>query len=207
MFLAIAGSIGSGKTTLTQRLSERMKVCGLYESTQANPYLADFYENMDRYALPLQLRFLATRVAQVRSAQADNIATIQDRTCYEDAEIFAAHLHARGSMDERDWETYQMIAAPLLDDIDVPHLLIYLDRSAQDCARQIKQRARSYEQAIPDDYLGELSARYSSWFDRYARSPKLRIRAENYDFLHSNNDVDQLIAQIGEKLPQRSFAF
>src|SRR6185436_1141179 len=143
----------SGKTTLTRRLSERLSMPALYESTADNPYLSDFYRDMRRWSLPLQLRFVAIRVEQTMEVQRAGRSAIQDRTCYEDAEIFAANLHGRGDMDDRDWETYQLVSRQLLDGLEPPHLTVYLRRSAESCVKQIARRGREYEQSIPRDYL------------------------------------------------------
>lgn len=207
VFLGVAGSIGSGKTTLTRLLVERLGIRGLYESTAENPYLADFYADMRRYALPLQLRFLSWRVTETRETQDAGVSAIQDRTCYEDAEIFAAHLHARGEMDERDWDTYRMIAGQLLGGIAPPDLVVYLRRSPESCRAQIQKRGRDYEQSMPATYLLELGRRYDAWFEEYDRGPKMLVHAEEFDFLERDGDLDILIGRIAEALPQRTLSF
>jgi len=207
VFLAVAGNIGSGKTTLTRRLVERLEMSGLYEDTADNPYLADFYGDMRRWAMALQLRFLGVRVAQTRDHVERGVSTIQDRTCYEDAEIFAKNLHQRGDMDARDWETYALIAEQLLGGLDAPDLLVYLRRSPESCRRLIARRGRDYEATIPADYLADLGARYDAWFEAYARGPKLLVRAEEHDFLNSEADLETLVGRIVEALPQRPLPF
>lgn len=207
VFLAVAGSIGSGKTTLTRRLEARLGLEALYEDTTENPYLADFYADMPRWALPLQLRFLAVRVAQTRGLIRGGASVIQDRTCYEDAEIFAANLAARGDMDARDWDTYSLISEQLFVGLPPPDLLVYLRRSAESCATQIARRGRDYEAKIPRDYLVDLAARYDRWFDVYDRGAKMRVEAERYDFLHDEGDLEALVARIIDALPQPSLPF
>ena len=207
LFLAIAGNIGSGKTTLTRRLAERLGVAGMYESTGDNPYLADFYEDMRRYALPLQLRFLAARVRDTRDFVSRGASAIQDRTCYEDAEIFAANLHARGEMDDRDFETYQQIARQLFIGLEPPQVLVYLRRSVSSCRSQILTRGRSYEQEMPESYLETLARRYDDWFEHYQRGPKMLVAAEEHDFLHSEEDLEKLVARIVDALPQGILSF
>ena len=206
-FLAVAGSIGSGKTTLTRRLADRLEVRGLYESTDANPYLADFYADMRRYALPLQMRFLALRVAETLVTQRLGVSAVQDRTCYEDAEIFAANLHARGDMDDRDWETYGIVAGPLLAGLEPPDLLVYLARSPEGCRAQIRKRGREYEQRLPADYLEDLGARYDAWFEAYDRGPRLLVRGEEHDFVDDPRDLERLVGRILEALPQTRLPF
>lgn len=207
VFLAVAGNIGSGKTTLTRRLEERLGLTALYEETDDNPYLADFYADMSRWAMPLQLRFLAGRVAKTRALLERGVATIQDRTCYEDAAIFAENLHRRGDMDARDWETYSLIAEQLLSGLPAPDLLVYLRRSPESCRALIGRRGRDYEASIPMDYLRDLGARYDAWFEAYAHGPKLLVPAEERDFLHREADLDALVARIIAALPQRPLPF
>ena len=207
VFLAVAGNIGSGKTTLTRRLVARLGYVGLYESTDANPYLADFYADMARWALPTQLRFLAERVRSTRETLGEGRSAVQDRTAYEDADIFAANLHARGAMDGRDWETYALIAGQLLAGERAPDLLVYLRREVEGCVANIAQRGRGYEEAIPRDYLADLHLRYDVWFARWKRSPKLLVDAEPHDFLRSDADLDALVRRIETALPQQQLPF
>ncbi len=207
VLLAIAGNIGSGKTTLTRRLVARLGVHGLFESTDENPYLADFYGDMPRWALPAQLRFLVARVAMTRAALAAGRSAICDRTYYEDAEIFAANLHGRGAMDDRDFETYRLVAGEVLSGLPAPDLLVYLRRSTESCRAQIATRGREYEEAIPDDYLRDLHARYDAWFEAYPLGKKILVDAEQYDFLGSDDDLERLVSKIAEELPQRMLPF
>jgi deoxyadenosine/deoxycytidine kinase len=206
-FLAVAGSIGSGKTTLTRCLASRLEVRGLYESTDANPYLADFYADMPRYSLALQLRFLALRVGETREVQRFGLSAVQDRTCYEDADIFAANLHGRGDMDDRDWETYRLVADQLLAGLEPPDLLVYLARSPAGCLAQIQKRGREYEQRMPRDYLEDLGARYDAWFAAYDRGPKMLVRGEDHDFLGDPRDLERLVGRIVDALPQTRLPF
>lgn len=209
VFLAIAGNIGSGKTTLTRRLVAHLGYVGLFESTEANPYLADFYGDMTRWALPTQLRFLAERVRLTRETLELGRSAVQDRTAYEDAEIFAANLHARGAMDARDFETYRLVAEPLLSFTRAPDLLVYLRRSVDGCMRHIALRGRSYEEAMPRDYILDLDARYEAFFDGWRRSAKLAVDAADYDFAGPNAEADlaRLVAHIERALPQQQLPF
>lgn len=207
VLLAVAGNIGSGKTTLTRRLVERLGWIGLFESTDENPYLADFYADMQRWALPAQLRFLVGRVRDTRAVLEEGASAIQDRTCWEDADIFAANLHARGDMDDRDFATYRLVADAVLQDLRPPELLVYLRRSVPSCRAQIARRGRTYEETIPEAYLTDLGIRYDAWFESWTRSRKLLVTAEDYDFLHSEAHLDELVARIAESLPQRQLPF
>lgn len=206
VLLAIAGNIGSGKTTLTRRLVERLGYQGLFESTEDNPYLADFYGDMPRWALPVQLRFLVARVAMTKEAISAGRSAICDRTCYEDAEIFAANLHGRGAMDGRDWETYRLVAREVLAGLPTPDLLVYLRRTPESCRAQIARRGREYEESIPDDYLRDLHARYDTWFEGY-RGTKILVTAEQHDFLGSDADLEALVKRIEASMPQPMLPF
>lgn len=206
VLLAIAGNIGSGKTTLTRRLVERLGYQGLFESTDDNPYLADFYADMPRWALPAQLRFLVGRVGMTKAAVEAGRSAICDRTCYEDAEIFAANLHGRGAMDARDWETYRLVAHEVLAGLPKPDLLVYLRRTPESCRAQIARRGREYEESIPDDYLRDLHARYDAWFETY-RGTKIAVTAEQHDFLGSDADLEALVKRIEQSMPQPMLPF
>ncbi len=207
LFLAVAGNIGSGKTTLTRKLEERLGLRALYEDTADNPYLEDFYDDMPRWAMALQLRFLASRVAQTKRLLEGGASVIQDRTCYEDAEIFAANLAERGEMDGRDWETYRLVADQLFGGLPAPDLLVYLRRAPESCRTLIAKRGRAYEASIPMDYLRDLGARYDAWFEGYDRGPKMRVHAEEHDFLNDKDDLERLVGRIISTLPQRPLPF
>ncbi|MCC7540144.1 MAG: deoxynucleoside kinase [Deltaproteobacteria bacterium] len=201
-FLALAGNIGVGKTTLALRLARRLDFAPLTEPLDDNPYLADFYADMPRWALPTQLRFLAARARDTHDAIAHARAIVQDRTCEEDVEIFAANLHAAGHMTERDWSTYRQIADLVLAGIRPPDLLVYLSASLDDLRARIARRGRVYEQSIPLDYLAALQDRYETWFARYARGPKLRVDTTGLDLAASDPALDDVIERIRRALPQ-----
>ena len=207
VLLAVAGNVGSGKTTLTRRLVERLGWAGIFEGQDENPYLADFYRDMPRWALPSQLRFLVGRVRDTRAVVGTGASAICDRTCWEDADIFAANLHGRGDMEDRDWQTYRMVADAMLSELRPPDLLVYLRRSVGSCQTMIGQRGRAYEDSIPAPYLADLGARYDAWFEAWDRSRKISIEAESYDFLRSDSDLDGLVARVRESLPQRLLSF
>ncbi|MEM7608724.1 MAG: deoxynucleoside kinase [Myxococcota bacterium] len=205
--LAIAGNIGSGKTTLTRLVAQRLEIGALYEPSDDNPYLADFYADMARYGLALQLRFLADRVAQVRELRARGASAVQDRTCYEDAEIFARSLHEDGPMDARDWQTYERVAAPLLEDLPAPDLLVYLRRSPESCAERVRLRGRDYERSLPEGYLANLGRRYDLWFESYDRGAKLYLDGDGYDIVDRPEDLQGIVETIRAALPQPLLEF
>lgn len=207
VLLAVAGNIGSGKTTLTRLMASALGFHPLFEPSDENPYLSDFYQDMARYALPLQLRFLADRVEQMRQLEERDISAVQDRTCYEDAEIFARNLYDDGKMDGRDWGTYGRVARPLLAGLPVPDLLVYLQKTPETCANAVRQRGRDFEQSLPEDYLSRLGERYDEWFDRYDRGPKLRIIGDALDVLERPEDLQGVIESVRQALPQRLLAF
>jgi deoxyadenosine/deoxycytidine kinase len=204
--IAVAGTIGAGKSSLVEWLEKKFGMVPFFEPNDENPYLADFYGDMPRWALPAQLRFLVGRVAMTKEAIAAGRSAICDRTCYEDAEIFAANLHGRGAMDGRDWETYRLVAKEVLSGLPTPDLLVYLRRSPESCRAQIARRGREYEESIPDDYLRDLHARYDAWFETY-RGTKIVVTAEQHDFLGSDVDLDALVRRIAESMPQPLLPF
>ncbi|MCS6798638.1 MAG: deoxynucleoside kinase [Myxococcota bacterium] len=203
VFLAVAGNVGSGKTTLTTRLAARLGLHALPEPADDNPYLADFYADMRRWALPLQLRFLAARARQLEAAQRAGRGIVQDRTCYEDAEIFAAALHARGAMDARDWETYALVSSRLLATVEPPDLLVHLRRSPERCLAQIARRGRPYERGISLDYLVDLGQRYDAWFEAWSRGPKLLVQADGLELRDGHRDLEGVVERIVDAMPQR----
>lgn len=201
-FLALAGNIGVGKTTLALRLAKRLDFAPLTEPLDDNPYLADFYADMPRWALPTQLRFLAARARDTHDAILHDRAVVQDRTCDEDVAIFAATLHAAGHIDERDWVTYRQVADLVLAGIRPPDLLVYLAATLEDLGARIARRGRDYEKSIPRDYLAALQDRYESWFAHYDRGPKLRIDTTGLDLSASEAALDDVIERIRRALPQ-----
>ena len=170
MHIAIAGNIGSGKTTLTKLLAKHYGYRPLYESTDNNPYISSFYEDMRRWAFNLQIYFLHTRFKQLVDIRKQSANVIQDRTLYEDAYIFAPNLHAMGLLNTRDLENYNQMFELLASFIQPPDLLIYLKGDVPDLIRQIQKRGREYENAIRLDYLTSLNQRYENWIENYTQS-------------------------------------
>ena len=200
MHIAIAGNIGSGKTTLTGLLAKHMNYETLYENTNNNPYLNSFYEDMRRWSFNLQIYFLHTRFKQVLEIQRAEKNVIQDRTLYEDAYIFAPNLHEMGLMNTRDFENYLSIFELLSSFIKYPDLLIYLRGSVPTLVKQIQKRGRDYENAIRLDYLSSLNQRYEDWIDSYDKGKLLVVDIEELNFADDPNDLGIVIDKINAEI-------
>jgi len=200
MHIAIAGNIGSGKTTLTGLLAKHMNYDTLYESTDNNPYLNSFYEDMRRWSFNLQIYFLHTRFKQVLDIQRAEKNVIQDRTLYEDAYIFAPNLHDMGLMNTRDFENYLSIFELLSSFIKYPDLLIYLRGSVPTLVKQIQKRGRDYENTIRLDYLSSLNQRYEEWIDSYDKGKLLVIDIEELNFADNPDDLGAVIDKINAEI-------
>ncbi len=196
MHIAIAGNIGSGKTTLTKLLAKHYGYRPLYESTDNNPYISSFYEDMRRWAFNLQIYFLHTRFKQLVDIRKQSANVIQDRTLYEDAYIFAPNLHAMGLLNTRDLENYNQMFELLASFIQPPDLLIYLKGDVPDLIRQIQKRGREYENAIRLDYLTSLNQRYENWIENYTQSKLLVIDINQVNFADNPEDLGLVINQI-----------
>lgn len=194
--IAICGNIGSGKTTLTEKLSKHYGWIPLYESVEKNPYLEDFYEDMSRWAFNLQVYFLNTRFRQISDIQSNNVTTIQDRTIYEDAYIFAANLYKSGHISERDYASYLDIFNSMIGFIDPPDLLIYLKAGIPKLVAQIQKRGRPYEDAMRIDYLKNLNKHYERWIEGYSESRLLVIDINNLDFVANIEDFAFIVNKI-----------
>jgi deoxyadenosine/deoxycytidine kinase len=196
MHIAIAGNIGSGKTTLTQILAKHYNWDVQLEDLQDNPYIADFYEDMQRWSFNLQVYFLNARFNNIRKIRANSNTVIQDRTIYEDAHIFAPNLHAMGLMSTRDFETYSSLFQSLNNYIAAPDLLIYLRASIPTLVSQIQQRGREYEDSIRLDYLKRLNERYEAWVSTYSQGNLIIIDIDELDFLNNTDHANQIINKI-----------
>lgn len=203
VFIGIAGNIGSGKTTLVNLFADRYGWQPYYESVHDNPYLADFYVNMKRWAFHLQIHFLTRRFADHRLIMMDERSAIQDRTIYEDVEIFARNLFESGEMHRRDWESYSNLAEEISSSLTSPDLLVYLRKSTGHLLERIKMRGREYEQGIPVPYLTRLNEMYEEWIDRYHRGPLLIVEADEIDFLNDPMALEDLSRRILNSLDQR----
>ncbi|MBU3663794.1 MAG: deoxynucleoside kinase [Bacteroidetes bacterium] len=195
MHLAIAGNIGSGKTTLTTLLSKHYKFEPHYENVEDNPYISDFYEDMQRWSFNLQIFFLNERYNSILQMQKAKKNIIQDRTIYEDAHIFAPNLHSMGLMSTRDFETYQKLFDSLSQTIKPPDLLIYLRASIPSLVNNIQKRGREYEDSIRLDYLRRLNERYEAWISSY--KPKhLIIEVDELNFAENSEHLGAIISKI-----------
>lgn len=200
MHIAIAGNIGSGKTTLTKLLSKHYKWNPHFEDVDTNPYLESFYEDMQRWSFNLQVYFLNSRFRQVVEIRQGDKTVIQDRTIYEDAHIFAPNLHAMGLMPTRDFNNYKSLFELMGTFIKPPDLLIYLRAEVGTLVKQIQQRGREYENSIRIDYLKRLNERYEAWINSYNLGKLLIMDVDDKDFLGNPADLESLIENINAQL-------
>lgn len=198
-YIAIAGNIGVGKSTLTALLSKHFNWEAFYESVEDNPYLKDFYEDMSRWSFNLQIYFLSSRFKRQKNILSNNISFIQDRTIYEDVEIFAKNLHEMALMSDRDFDNYRALFKEMSDYIQPPNLLIYLRASVPTLVKQIQSRGRDYESSIRLDYLERLNRLYDQWIDNYPHD-KLIIDTDHLDFVTNQEDLGYVISLIERRL-------
>ena len=200
MHVAIAGNIGSGKTTLTTLLAKHYGWQPHFEEVDENPYLNEFYDDMMRWSFNLQIYFLHSRFRQIHSFRSQNKSVIQDRTIYEDANIFAPNLHDMGLMSSRDFNTYQELFGLMEEFIKAPALLIYLNASVPTLVRQIQKRGRPYENSIRLDYLQNLNDRYNDWVKGYDKGRLLVIDVDQLEFDSKPEDLGKVIEKIDAEL-------
>lgn len=203
IFVAVAGNIGTGKTTLTQMLSQRFGWKAHLEAVTDNPYLADFYKDMSRWSFPLQIFFLNHRFNAHQLITQDGSSAIQDRSIYEDANIFARNLYEQKIMEERDYKNYLELYKVMSAFLTPPDLVIYLRKSLPKLKEQIQKRGRDYEKDLPQDYLANLNRYYDDWMQGYSLGNKLIIDSDDLDFVTRRQDFDFIADQIIEGLDQR----
>ena len=200
MHIAVAGNIGSGKTTLTKMLAKHFGWETHFEDVEQNPYLNDFYEDMQRWSFNLQIYYLNSRFTQIQEIQKSETTVIQDRTIYEDAFIFAPNLHSMGLMTTRDFENYFSLFNLLESFISAPDLLIYLRASVPKLVNNIQKRGREYEESIRLDYLKRLNERYEAWISTYDRGKLLIIDIDDNSFHDNQEDLGKIISSIDAEL-------
>jgi deoxyadenosine/deoxycytidine kinase len=198
--IAVSGNIGAGKTTLSEMLGKHYKWDVEYEDANTNPYLSDFYEDMQRWSFNLQIYFLNSRFQQLLDIRGGERVVIQDRTIYEDANIFAPNLHEMGLMSKRDFENYSTLFDVMTSQVQPPDLLIYLKASIPKLVEHIQKRGRDYEGSISLDYLKRLNEKYNNWIDNYSEGNLLIIDADNTDFKSNKGDFGNILEQIDAKL-------
>lgn len=200
MHIAIAGNIGSGKTTLTSLLAKHFDWEPHYESVDDNPYLNSFYEDMRRWSFNLQIYFLNNRFRQIIKIRESGKKVIQDRTIYEDAHIFAPNLHEMNLMTTRDFDNYRDLFELMSSFIQPPDILVYLRASVPTLVSQIQKRGRDYEESIRLDYLKSLNERYEAWMEGYDIGKKLIVNVDKMDFTDNPEDLGFVIDKINAEL-------
>ncbi len=198
--ISIAGNIGAGKTTLTKLLSTHFKWEPHYEDVEHNPYLNDFYNDMQRWSFNLQVYFLQNRLQQILKIRNGKKTIIQDRTIYEDARVFAKNLHMMGLMTQRDFNNYEDLFNTINEFIKPPDLIIYLKASIPTLVDQIQKRGRDYEENLRLDYLKRLNELYDKWADEYKDGPLLIIEVDDLDFKDNKEDLNFIINKVDAEI-------
>lgn len=198
--ILVAGNIGSGKTSLTERIGERLGWKTAYESVADNPYLPDFYDNMKAWSFHLQVFFLGHRAQQHLDLFEDSQSAIIDRSIYEDAYIFARALHSMGNITERDYLTYRQVFDIVTKNLPAPSLLIYLKAPVELLIKRIQKRGREMETSISADYLNLLDSYYTDWIKNFDLCPVLTLRTDDLDFVHKARHLDLVVERIQAKL-------
>jgi deoxyadenosine/deoxycytidine kinase len=199
-YVAVAGNIGAGKSSLTKVLSDYFKWEAFFERVDDNPYLADFYNEMRRWSFNLQVFFLSSRFKHHRQIEQTPHSVVQDRSIYEDAEIFARNLYEMGLMSKRDHDNYTELFSLMTSYLRPPDLLVYLRASVPTLVRHIQLRGRAYETSIRIEYLERLNTHYEDWISRYELGPKMILDVDEYDFVNVTEDQSDVIARIESRL-------
>ncbi|NOY95629.1 MAG: deoxynucleoside kinase [Chlorobi bacterium] len=200
MHIAVAGNIGAGKTTLSELLARQFNWTPHYENVDQNPYLNDFYNDMQRWSFNLQIYFLNTRFQQILEIHKSGETVIQDRSIYEDAEIFAPNLHSMGLMSTRDFKNYKTLFDLMVSLIQPPDLMIYLRASIPTLVNQIQKRGREYENSIRLDYLKQLNDLYEKWIGSYDLGKLLIVSVDDIDFTTNPEDLSRIIDKINAQI-------
>jgi deoxyadenosine/deoxycytidine kinase len=198
--IAIAGNIGAGKSTLVRLLSQRLEWDPFFEPVSENPYLADFYNDMPAWGFHSQIYFLTHRVRIHQQLFKHPSSVIQDRSIYEDAEVFACNLYQQGYINQRDYETYHLLYTTLTEFLPPPDLVIYLRASIPTLVKRIRNRARDYERTISSDYLAQLSVLYEKWIAGFTLCPVLTVPADDLDYVAHSRHLDLIVQKLQEKL-------
>jgi deoxyadenosine/deoxycytidine kinase len=199
-FVAIAGNIGAGKSSLTETLSEYFGWEAFFERVDDNPYLSDFYEDMHRWSFNLQVFFLSSRFKHQKYIETVPHSVIQDRSIYEDAEIFALNLHEMGLMSARDYRNYTELFSIMTAYLQAPDLLVFLQSSVPTLVDHIQSRGRSFESNIRIDYLEQLNRHYERWIERYDLGPKLIVNIDDLDFVNIPDQRSEIISLVESRL-------
>jgi deoxyadenosine/deoxycytidine kinase len=198
--VVLAGNIGAGKSTLVGMMADRLGFKPYFEPVAENPYLADFYQDMPRWAFHSQVFFLTHRVRSHRALMDDPYSVVQDRSLYEDAEVFARNLFLHGRMSEREWQTYLGLYQTMASLLPPPDLVVYLQASIPTLRRRIQRRGRGFEAGISDEYLGELNALYERWAGSFELAPVLVVPTDRLDFVAEERDFEAIVAAVEERL-------
>lgn len=199
-FIAVAGNIGAGKSTLTGLIADALHWTPFYEANAENPYLSDFYQDMERWSFHSQVFFLGKRLEHHRQLIDHPGSVIQDRTVYEDAEIFARNLAKQGKMSERDYDAYRRLYKAVSSFLPPPSLIIYLRANVDTLVNRIQLRGRDFEQDIRRDYLGQLNELYEDWIGDWTLCRVLTIETDGIDFQHNQGDLEQILQEIQSAL-------
>jgi deoxyadenosine/deoxycytidine kinase len=200
VFVAVAGNIGSGKSSLTRLLSREVGWKPFYESVEDNPYLGDFYADMTRWSFNLQVYFLSNRFRSHKAISEGPDSVVLDRIIYEDAEIFARNLYEIGKMEERDYRNYVALYDVMTEFLRPPDLLIYLRANVDTLLKQIAARGRDFEQSIQREYLEQLNRHYEKWITGYRRGPLLVVESDALDFVNKPEDLRSIVGMIRKKI-------
>ncbi len=196
LFIAIAGNVGVGKSTLTAKLAQHFNWTPFYEAVDDNPYLSDFYQDMPRWSFHSQIYFLSRRLRHHKDLMRHPNHVVQDRTVYEDAEIFAQNLYQKGNMHARDYASYRELYEVMVELLPPPTLMIYLKAGVPTLMRRIAKRGRDFERDISPDYLAQLNTLYNAWIDSFTLCPVLTINADRLNFVRSEADFEEIAEQI-----------